>query len=162
MEFYLPSLFIIILAAIVTFVLIPKLTPLILAVFATVCLLIALYNHSSLFSNEYKNMNWASTATSSMASPYLLVGLVIVLSVGYLILLFTTGKAPTLSMPSNTIPPPSTATNVVTRGIGNGLVNIGFAKAAPANAGPTNVSPINVPRNTAGRNALESALSKRV
>jgi hypothetical protein len=157
MEFYLPSLFIIILAAVVSFALIPKLTPMILASFATVCLLLALYNHSSLFSNEYKNMNWASTATSSMASPYLLVGLVIVLSVGYLIILFTSGKAPTLSMPSNTIPPPSTATNIITRGIGNGLVNVGFAKAEPENA-----SPINIPRNTAGRNALESALSKRV
>jgi hypothetical protein len=55
-------------------------------------------------------------------------------------------------MPSRSIPPPSTATNVVTRGIGNGLVNSGLA----------NVSPVNKSFNTAGRNAFESALGKAV
>jgi hypothetical protein len=148
MEFYIPSLFIMILAAAVCFLLIPQLTPVILSVFATLCLVLAMYNHSSLFSNEYRNMNWANTAAASMASPYLLVGLVILLSVGYIIFLFSSGKAPNLSMPSLNIPKPSTATNFVTRGIGNGLVNSGVSNVAP--------------ENNAARNALESALSKRV
>lgn len=149
MEFYLPSLFIIIISALVAYILIPKFTPMILAVFASLCLMIAVYNHSSLFYSEYKNMNWASSAAAAMVSPYLLVGLVIILSVGYIIFLVSSGKAPSLSMPPNTIPPPSTATNFVTRGIGNGLVNAGFTNVAPAT-------------NTATRNALESALSKGV
>ena len=147
MEFYIPSLFIMIIAAAVCFLLIPQFTPMILAGFATLCLVLAMYNHSSLFWNEYKNMNWASTATASMASPYLLVGLVILLSVGYIIFLFSSGKAPNLGVPSMNIPSPSTATNFVTRGIGNGLVNAGVS---------------NVAGNNATRNALESALSKRV
>lgn len=152
MEFYIPSLFIILLAALVAFALIPKFTPMILVIFASLCLVIAVYNHSSLFYNEYKNMNWASSATSAMASPYLLIGLIIVLSIGYIIFLFSSGQAPTLSMPSRSIPPPSTATNIVTRGIGNGLVNSGLA----------NVSSVNKSFNTAGRNTFESALGKAV
>ena len=148
MEFYIPSLFIMIMAAAVCFLLIPQFTPMIIAVFATLCLVLAMYNHSSLFWNEYKNMNWASTAMAAMVSPYLLVGLVILLSVGYIIFLFSSGKSPNLGMPSMNIPSPSTATNFVTRGIGNGLVNTGVS----------NISA----NNNAARNALESALSKRV
>jgi hypothetical protein len=148
MEFYIPSLFIMILAAAVCFFLIPQFTPMILAIFATLCLVLAMYNHSSLFWNEYKNMQWANTATASMTSPYLLIGLVILLSVGYLILLFSSGKSQSIPMPSMNIPPPSTATNFVTRGIGNGLVNSGVSNLAR--------------ENNSTRNALESALAKRV
>lgn len=152
MEFYLPSIFIIILAAIISFTLIPKFTPVTLAAFAAICLGIAVYSHYSLFQNEYSNMNWSNTAISAMVSPYLLIILVIALCLGYIIFLFSTGNASSIPMPSRNIPPPSTATNVVTREIGNGLVNTGLA----------NVSPVNAPANTATRNALESALSRRV
>jgi len=159
MEFYLPSLFIMFLAAIVSFALVPKFTPMILALFASLCLIFAVYNHTSLFHDEYKNMNWANTATAAMASPYLLVGLVILLSIGYIIFLFSTGQSPSLSMPSSFIPNPSTATNFLTRGIGNGLVKTGMANTKPANA--PNAGPPPLPNN-GKRNAFESALSKAV
>ena len=127
MEFYLPSLFIILLAAIFAVSTIPRFAPIVLAIIAGLCLALAMYNHSSLFYNEYKNMNWANLATISGASPYLLTGLVILLCLGYIIMLISSGKAPSLNMPSMMIPPPSTATNTLTRGIGNGLVNSGVA-----------------------------------
>jgi hypothetical protein len=155
MEFYLPSLFIIIFAAIISFAIVPRFTPMILALFASLCLVIAVYNHSSLFYDEYKNMNWANTATASMASPYLLVGLVIILSIGYILFLVSSGQTPSLSMPSSMIPYPSTATNFVTRGIGNALVNSGMANTKPANAG-------NARANNGKRDAFESVLSKAV
>ena len=149
MEFYLPSLFIIMVAFIIILAIIPKFTPVVLAIVAAILLVFGIYSHYTLFYNEYKNMNWANNAMSSMASPYLLIGSVVLLSLGYIIMLFSSGKVPSLPMPSRNIPPPSTATNVVTREIGNGLVNAGVANVAP-------------PSNTAERNALESALSKRV
>jgi hypothetical protein len=149
MEFYLPSLFIIILAFIVLLWIIPKFTPLGIAIIACILLFIGIYSHYFHFYNEYRNMNWANNAITAMASPYLLIGVVILLSLGYILMIFSSGKVPSLPMPSRNIPPPSTATNVVTREIGNGLVNAGVA----------NISP---PSNTAERNALESALSKRV
>lgn len=149
MEFYLPSLFIMILAIIIVLAIIPKFTPVVLAIVASILLVFGIYSHYTLFYNEYRNMNWANNAIAAMASPYLLIGSVVLLSLGYIIMIFSSGKVPSLPMPSRNIPPPSTATNVVTREIGNGLVNAGVA----------NVSP---PSNTAERNALESALSKRV
>jgi hypothetical protein len=151
MEFYLPSLFIILLAAIFAVSIIPRFAPIILAVFAGLSLVLALYNHSSLFYNEYKNMNWANTAIISGASPYLMTGLIILLCLGYIIMLVTSGEAPSLSRPSMIIPPPSTATNTLTRGIGTSLVNAGVASVN------RNYSP---PANTSGQAALESALAR--
>ena len=70
-------------------------------------------------------MNWTNTAV--VAGPYLILFLVIGLSLGYIILLFTRKSfATTPSQPIN-IPPPETATNYVTRGIGNSLVSSGVA-----------------------------------
>lgn len=130
MEFFLPSILLIIFAAVLVFAVLPKFTPLLLAVVALLCLVLAVYNHYSLFKNEYKIMTWADTATQF--SPYLLSGLVIVLLVGYLLYLTGSGKRVTLPMPSANIPPPETATNFVTEAIGNGLVSTGVANVSPA------------------------------
>lgn len=151
MEFYLPSLFIILLAAIFAVSIIPRFAPIVLAIFAGLCLVLAMYNHSSIFYNEYKNMNWANTAMISGVAPYLLTGLVILLCIGYILMLITSGEALSLSAPSMVIPPPSTATNTLTRGIGNSLVNAGVSTVNP-NYKPT----------TSAQAALNSALAKAV
>jgi len=131
MEFFLPSILLMIFAAAVVFAVVPKMTPLLLAVVAVLCLVIAVYNHYSLFKNEYKIMSWADTA--SQVSPYLISGLVIILVVGYLLYLTGSGKKVTLQMPSANIPPPQTATNYVTEAIGNGMVATGVANVAGRN-----------------------------
>jgi hypothetical protein len=125
MEFYIPSLFIVLLAAIVLVIVVPQLSPIILTTVCTLLLVWALANHYTLFSTEYHNMNWTNTAV--LAGPYLILFLVIGLSIGYIILLFTRKSFATgPSRPMN-IPPPETATNYVTRGIGNSLVSSGVA-----------------------------------
>jgi hypothetical protein len=151
MEFYLPSLFLILLAAIVAVAFLPRFTPIVLAVFASLCLVLAIYNHASLFTNEYNNMNWANMASMAGLSPYIITTVVILLSIGYIIFLVSSGAAPSLSMPSMAIPPPSTATNIVTRNIGEGLVKSGVANVN------RNYRP---PDNTAGQKALNSVLAK--
>ena len=118
-----------------------------MAIIAIASLAFAVYHHNNLFFNEYKNMNWTNTA--GMAAPYLVVGTIILLSIGYILLLVTSGKAPSLPTFSTSIPPPSTATNSLTRAIGNGLVATKAANVAPS-------------INTAQRNLLESGLSKAV
>jgi hypothetical protein len=150
MEFYLPSLFLILVAAIVAVAFLPRFTPVVLAIFAALCLVLAFYNHSSLFVNEYHNMNWANMAAMAGLSPYLIVIVVILLCIGYIIFLVSSGTITSLSMPSMTIPPPSTATNIVTKGIGQSLVSTGVA----------NIGRNSPPANTAGKQALNSILAK--
>jgi len=125
MEFYIPSLFIILLAAIFLVLVLPQLSPLVLTAFCGLLLVWGIANHYTLFVNEYHNMNWTNTAT--IAGPYLILFTVIGLSLGYIILLFSRKRFSSTPSPPMNIPPPESATNYVTRGIGNSLVSSGVA-----------------------------------
>jgi hypothetical protein len=128
MEFYIPSLLLVLLAAVIGAVLVPRLSQQILIVLCLVLLGIGFANHYSLFWAEYKNMNWINTAI--IAGPYLMLGTVIVLSIGYILLQFTSIGSKGIGNPSMSIPPPETATNYVTRGIGNSLVSSGLGRVS--------------------------------
>ena len=75
-------------------------------------------------------MNWLNTATA--AGPFLMISVVIILCVGYITLLVSSGQSTNIKAPSMNIPPPETATNYVTRGIGNSLIASGLSPE-PAN-----------------------------
>jgi hypothetical protein len=152
MEFFIPSLFIVLLAAIFGVIFIPRLTPLILVCVATIALVVAISNHSHLFSNEYKQATWP---VPEMA-PYLIVGSLVLILIGYVLLLFFSGKGPSLPPKMNVIPPPKTATNPFTEGIGNSLVNSGFANVEPLQPAPPMVQTNN------RMNTFNTALSKGV
>ena len=125
MEFYIPSLFIILLAAIFLVLVVPRLSHIVLIVLCSLLLVWGIANHYTLFVTEYQNMNWANTAV--IAGPYLMLFLVIALSLGYIILLFTRSRSASQSEERMNIPPPESATNYVTRGIGNSLSATGMA-----------------------------------
>jgi len=125
MEFYIPSLFILLLAAIILVLLVPRLSPLVLIIVCTLLLTWAFANHYTLFSDEYRSMNWLNSAGT--AAPYIIIGVVIALCVGYIMMLITSGKATNVKGASMNIPPPETATNYVTRGIGNSLIATGLS-----------------------------------
>lgn len=129
MEFYIPSLLIVLLAAIIGAFFIPQLSSLIMIILCTLLLIWAFANHYTTFASEYRNMNWVNAATT--VAPYLMITLVIALSIGYMTLLFTSGKGENVGSPSMRIPPPETATNYVTRGIGNSLVSSGLGSVSP-------------------------------
>ena len=127
MEFYIPSLFIILLAAIFLVLVVPRLSHIVLIVLCSLLLVWGIANHYTLFVTEYHNMNWTNTAV--IAGPYVILFLVIALSLGYIILLFTKGRSPSQSEREErmNIPPPESATNYVTQGIGNSLSATGMA-----------------------------------
>jgi len=132
MEFYIPSLLIMLFAGIVIVIFLPKLSSMVLLILSTLLLIWGVSNHFTIFSDEYRNMNWANTATA--AAPYLMLFLVIILAIGYIFLLFTSGEDQTIQPPSMRIPPPDTATNMLTRGIGNTLVKTGLANVSARNS----------------------------
>jgi hypothetical protein len=173
MEFFLPQfkwflLFIFIMMLMFPFLqsLVPSLAPLTLVILAAVLLFFTARNHIQLFSGEYDVMDWSSSAAQH--APTILVGAVIVFAIGYVLLLFGGGSSgadlslPSLRTPS---PPPNTATNVLTKAIGNGLTAI--QQGVTENIGGRNlvsVSPSLKDRfNTAKiKAALESRLGRAV
>ena len=125
MEFYIPSLFIILLAAIFVVLVVPQLSHVVLIVLCSLLLVWGIANHYTLFVTEYHNMNWTNTAV--VAGPYVILFVVIALSLGYIILLFTKSRSSSQREEKINIPPPESATNYVTRGIGNSLSATGMA-----------------------------------
>ena len=155
MEFFLPTVFLLLVAYLFTMMVIPKMSHIVILVAAAVFIAITVYNHYSLFADEYKVMTWVDTARQF--APTLLILLVIALMGGYILYISTTGKgSPNLPMPPASIPPPETATNYVTQAIGQGLVAAG---ATPVNKS-ANVRTNAPVANTAHMNVAESILSK--
>jgi len=56
MELFLPSLFIIALATIIVFLVLPRFTPLVTITICSSFLTLAVYSHFKMYSNEYKNL----------------------------------------------------------------------------------------------------------
>lgn len=118
MEFFLPSVLLMMFAFFVSTYFVPKSSPIVLGVLSLLLLAFTVYNHYSFFANEYRIMTWADTAKNF--APTILVALVIVMMIGYL--LFATGVKPgSMNMPSNTMPSANSATNPLTQAINRGL-----------------------------------------
>jgi hypothetical protein len=155
MEFFLPTVFLMLVAFLFTVTVIPKMSHIVILVAAAIFITITVYNHYSLFADEYKVMSWIDTA--KQFAPTLLILLVIALTGGYLLYISTTGKGSSnLPMPPASIPPPETATNYMTQAIGQGLVAAG-ATSVNRSGNVRNNVPI---ANTAHMNVAESVLSK--
>jgi hypothetical protein len=157
MEFFLPSLLLMFVGFFVYEYITPNFSLVGIAILAIVLLIFTIYNHYATFSGEYNIMQWASSG--QQIAPTLLTGLVIILVGGYIIYMFSSGtKTPGLSMPPANIPPPQTATNFVTRGIGNGLIAMGATNVNKNVARQEN----DAIANTGHRNVAESILDRGV
>jgi hypothetical protein len=76
MELFLPSLLTIVLAAIVVFVLLPKLSPYIMGGLALAMLILGIYQHYSMFPYEYKG--GSLQAALKDYAPFIVMGLLII------------------------------------------------------------------------------------
>ena len=151
MEFFLPSILVLLVAAAIVFFVIPRFGPLVLAVVSLILLGIGIYNHYSMFQNEYRLSTWQLGAVAY--APYLLIGAVIVMIILYLTYLLPSGSAASgnntpananANVKANTInlPPPETATNVITEGANNAI-------RAAAKMANVKVNTTNQPNNPA-------------
>jgi len=122
MEFFLPSILFLLIAAAIVFFVIPRFGPLVLAIVSLVLLTIGMYNHYTLFQNEYKASTWQLGLVAF--APYIMIGVVIIMIIMYLTYLLPSGaNSSTANVKTNTInlPPPETATNVITEGVNNAI-----------------------------------------
>ena len=122
MEFFLPSILFLLISAAIVFFVIPRFGPLVLAIVSLVLLTIGMYNHYTLFQNEYRASTWQLGLVAF--APYIMIGVVIIMIIMYLTYLLPSGaNSSTVNVKTNTInlPPPETATNVITEGVNNAI-----------------------------------------
>ena len=76
MELFIPSLLILVLAAVVVFIMMPKMSPYVLGVMALIFLVVGVYQHYSMFPYEYSVAN--SLEALKDYSGFILIGVTIV------------------------------------------------------------------------------------
>jgi hypothetical protein len=158
MELFLPSLFVVVIAALLAFVVIPRMGSLILAITSLVALVLAGIHHYNLFYAEYQLSTWQNGIGAN--APFFILGLALLFIVGAIYYMFTGGSLAEVknmvSLPNispleqiqsavqnsvATMPAANTATNPLTEAINTGLKNV-VASVAPA-PNPTNNRPAN-------------------
>lgn len=127
MEFFLPSVLILLLAAAIVFFVFPSLGPLTLAVVSMVLLTLGVYQHWTQFGVEYRLSTWQ---LGSLAyAPYLMVGGLLVAITIYLLYLLPGSSNSSSNSTASMVPIPTianmpsanTSTNPVTAGINRAL-----------------------------------------
>jgi hypothetical protein len=131
MEFFLPSILFLLVACGIVFFVIPRFGPLVLAGISLVLLVLGIYNHYSLFQTEYRLSTWQSGMIGY--APFIMIGALVLAIILYLLYMVPAGgsgnnnagaraASPNASpIGENTLrlPPPGTATNGLTEGLGN-------------------------------------------
>jgi hypothetical protein len=125
MEFFIPSIFIMLLALLILGLLIVLVPRSVLLGIAILFIAIAVYSHYMIFTTEYRYINIFSTSSISGMAPFVISGALVALLVGYVLYLFSGNKLPSLPAPPSSMPSPQSATNFVTRNINNGLASLG-------------------------------------
>ena len=134
MEFFLPSVLILLVAAAVVFFVFPRFGASTLAFLSLGLLAFGIYQHVSAFGSEYRLSTWQYDIAGF--APYIMMGGVLAVIAFYLVTLSPLGKANTTapSLPEAptvaNMPPANTATNAVTAGVNNALKGAANAAAA--------------------------------
>jgi energy-coupling factor transporter transmembrane protein EcfT len=131
MELFLPSILIILLAALVIMVILPNFSPLIIVIVSAILLTASTYQHFQFFWHEYQQSTW-QTVLKIFAPGLIIIAvfLYIFMVGGSFIMGGTTPK-----MPEMELPPASTATNAMTSAINNSMSAVSGAANSLANTG---------------------------
>jgi len=117
MELFLPSILIFLLAMIVVMVLIPQFSPIIIVSLAIALLVGGMYNHFSMFINEYRQSTWQNTLLLFAPGIFIIaIFIYLFFAIGSF---FTGGKVPVPVMPEMSNPSADSATNSITSSINN-------------------------------------------
>lgn len=107
MEFFVPSLFVFVLSLVVTFLIAPRMTPLVASVLAIALLTYGVYDHYRMFAVEYRLSTWQDGL--QMYSPAIMIGAILLFIIYGILAFFTSGKVP---IPNINLPNTNTIANM--------------------------------------------------
>lgn len=158
MELFLPSLLVLLIAAGIVFVALPRFGPATLAVLSLALLVFGVYQHMNTFGTEYRLSTWQMMFSSF--TPFLMLGAVLAIIAIYILFLSPFGAAKTnntaFELPN--LPEPESATNAVTETINKGLQSLGLGNKGNNNSRNNAEKPNNRKNNTgAGQGIVQQA-----
>jgi len=131
MELFLPSMLISILAIMVVILLIPRFSPLIIVVLASILLYVATTQHLNMFWDEYRQSTWQESL--KLFAPGIMIAAVVLFVLYGILTFFSSGAVPIPSMPSMEMPSANTATNAVTAAINTAMNTVSDIANTAAN-----------------------------
>ena len=144
MEFFIPGLLLFLVSILVTFLVIPRFTPLIVAILSIAFLSYGIYDHYTTFASEYRLSTWQEPL--KIYAPAIMI-ITILLYIIYMILaFFTKGSVPVPLAPSITEANQSSATNQLVKSL-NKITNV-FTNNNTNNRNAKNGSLLNQVTNT--------------
>ena len=111
MEFFIPGLLLFFVTICLTFLIVPKFTPLIVALVSMLLLTVGVYMHYKMFASEYRLSTWQESL--KIYAPAIMTGAIILFIIYSILAFFTRGAVPVPSMPNITNSAPNTITNQV-------------------------------------------------
>jgi predicted PurR-regulated permease PerM len=124
MEFFIPGLLLFLLAIVVSFILAPRFTPLVVAVLSIVLLSYGVYDHYKMFAAEYRLSTWQQSL--KIYAPAIMIGAIILFIIYAILAFFTKGSVPVPPIPNITAPNENSAMDNVVQSlnkVANGLTN---------------------------------------
>jgi len=115
MELFLPSILVAILAILVVIFLIPRLSPILIVIIASILLYVGMTQHFSMFWDEYKQSTWQQNL--KLFAPGIMIAAIVIFVLYGILSFFKGGLVPIPSMPAMEMPSANTATNPVTAAI---------------------------------------------
>jgi len=163
MELFLPSILVALIAIIFIIVVIPKFSPLIIAIIAGILLYVGMTQHLQMFWNEYEQSTWQKSLT--LFAPGIMIAAIILFVIYGILSFFSGGSVPVPSLPTMELPSANTATNPVTAALNTVMNSVGDAAASVSEAvtdvvnGVTNDVTNNTKRNSRNNNSSNSGNS---
>jgi len=124
MEFFIPGLLLFLLSIVVSFIVAPRFTPLVIAILSIVFLSYGVYDHYKMFAAEYRLSTWQQSL--KIYAPAIMIGAIILFIIYAILAFFTKGSVPIPLIPNITAPNENSATNHVVQSlnkVANSLTN---------------------------------------
>lgn len=115
MELFIPSIIVFLLAGLVSFIFIPRFTPLVIAILAIIFLTKGVYDHYYMFASEYRLSTWQEGL--KIYAPAIMIGAIILFIIYTILAVFTKGAVPIPAIPNIEAPAEGTITNQVVKSL---------------------------------------------
>ena len=124
MEFFIPGLLLFLVSIAITFIFVPRFTPLVTALLSIAFLTYGVYDHYKMFASEYRLSTWQDSL--KIYAPAVMIGAIIIFIIYAILAFFTGGSVPVPQLPNIAAPNVNTATSQITQSlnkIGNMISN---------------------------------------
>ena len=145
MEFFIPGLLLFLVSILVVFFIVPKFTPLIVAILSIAFLSYGVYNHYTLFASEYRLSTWQESL--KVYSPAIMIITILLYIIYAILAFFTSGSVPVPLTPNITEANQSSVTNQIVKSL-NKVTNVLTGNNNTNNRNAKNGSLLNQVSNT--------------